>query len=43
MATPAHGALRGTPASIIPSDPPQTVAIELDPLDSRMSETIRIV
>jgi hypothetical protein len=34
---------RGTPASIKEITPPQTVAIEEDPLDSRMSETILIV
>ena len=44
----AHGdardrALSGTPASISASEPPQTVAIELEPLDSVMSETTRIV
>ena len=40
---PATGSVIGTPASISPSVPPQTVAIELEPLDSRMSETTRIV
>jgi hypothetical protein len=39
----AHGARIGTPAFIIASEPPPTEAIELEPLDSRMSETIRIV
>ena len=43
MATPATGALSGTPASIIASDPPQTDAIDELPFDSRMSETIRTV
>src|ERR687894_2805821 len=43
MATPATGALSGTPASISDSDDPQTDAIEDEPLDSRMSETTRIV
>ena len=32
----------GTPASIIASEPPQTVAIEDEPFDSRMSETTRM-
>ena len=41
MATPATGAFSGTPASIIASVPPQTDAIDDEPLDSRMSETIR--
>ena len=40
---PATGSLIGTPASIRPSVPPQTEAIELEPFDSRMSETTRIV
>ena len=43
IATPATGALSGTPASIIASDPPQTDAIDDEPFDSRMSETTRIV
>jgi hypothetical protein len=43
MAMPATGAGNGTPASIIESDDPQTVAIELEPLDSVISDTIRIV
>ena len=43
----AHGdtsasRLERTPASISASEPPQTVAIEDDPLDSRMSETRRM-
>ncbi|OQC68003.1 MAG: hypothetical protein BWX47_01962 [candidate division Hyd24-12 bacterium ADurb.Bin004] len=42
-ATPATGALIGTPASIRQSVPPQTVAIEDDPFDSRMSDTTRTV
>ena len=37
------GAFSGTPASIIDSDPPQTDAIEDDPFDSVISETIRTV
>ena len=40
---PATGARSGTPASIIDSEPPQTDAIDEEPLDSRMSETTRIV
>ncbi len=42
MATPATGAL-STPASIIDSDDPQTVAMEEDPFDSVISDTRRIV
>ena len=33
----------GTPASISDSDEPQTEAIDDEPLDSRMSDTTRIV
>ena len=40
---PATGALIGTPASISDSDEPQTDAIDDEPLDSRMSDTTRIV
>ena len=36
-------AASGTPASISASDAPQTVAWELEPLDSRMSLTTRMV
>ena len=43
MATPATGAARGTPASIMASVPPHTEAIDDDPFDSRMSETTRTV
>ena len=43
MAMPATGALIGTPASISASEAPHTLAIEEEPLDSRMSETTRIV
>src|SRR3954470_8404816 len=43
MATPATALFNGTPASIIASDPPHTDAIDDDPLDSRMSDTMRIV
>ena len=39
--TPATGALIGTPASISARLVPQTVAIELEPFDSRTSETTR--
>ena len=40
---PATGALIGTPASISDRVEPQTEAIEEEPLDSKMSETTRIV
>ncbi len=40
---PATASLSGTPASIIARDPPQTLAIDEDPFDSRMSDTMRIV
>jgi hypothetical protein len=43
IATPAQAERIGTPQSIIASEPEQTVAIELEPFDSRMSETMRIV
>jgi len=43
IATPATGAETGTPASISASEPPQIVAIDEEPFDSRMSETTRIV
>src|ERR687889_2805663 len=43
MATPATGRLSGTPASISDSEEPHTEAIDDDPLDSRMSDTTRIV
>ncbi len=43
MATPATGAFSGTPASIIDSEPPQTVAIDDEPFDSVISETMRMV
>ena len=43
MATPATGLFMGTPASRRASVPPQMEAIEDDPLDSRMSETMRTV
>ena len=42
IATPATGALIGTPASISARLVPQTLAIELEPLDSRISDTTRI-
>src|ERR1044071_9230637 len=41
--TPATGCLIGTPASIRASVPPHTDAIELDPFDSRITDTRRIV
>ena len=40
---PATGRFSGTPASISEIEEPQTEAIEDDPLDSRMSDTTRIV
>ena len=40
---PATGLLMGTPAAINPSVAAQTVAMELEPLDSRMSEIMRMV
>ena len=43
MATPATADFSGTPASIMDSDPPQTDAIEDEPLDSVISETTRMV
>ena len=43
MATPATGALMGTPASISDRVDPHTEAIELDPLDAITSETVLIV
>ncbi len=42
IAIPATGALSGTPASIRDNDAPHTEAIEDEPLDSVMSDTIRI-
>ena len=42
IAIPATGAFSGTPASINASDAPQTDAIDDEPLDSVMSDTIRI-
>ena len=42
MATPATGALIGTPASIKDRVLAQTLPIEEEPLDSRVSETRRI-
>src|SRR5258708_10588502 len=43
IATPATAAFRGTPASIIASDPPHTDAIDEEPFDSRISDTTRTV
>ena len=40
---PATGALMGTPASISDRQPPHTDAIEEEPFDSMMSETMRMV
>ena len=42
MATPATGALMGTPASIRERLVPHTEAMELEPLDSVISDTTRI-
>src|SRR2546421_12442156 len=42
MAIPAQGDLSGTPASIIARDAPQTVAMDDEPFDSRMSLTNRM-
>ena len=43
MAMPATGCESGTPASIIERQPPQTLAIDEEPFDSVMSDTMRIV
>mmetsp|Transcript_23777 Transcript_23777/g.56319 ORF Transcript_23777/g.56319 Transcript_23777/m.56319 type:complete len:238 (-) Transcript_23777:429-1142(-) len=43
MAMPATGLLMGTPASIRARQPPQTDAIDEDPLDSVTSDSTRIV
>ena len=43
IAVPATGALICTPASMSESVEPQTLAIEDEPLLSRISDTIRIV
>src|SRR5215467_7699092 len=43
IATPATCDLSCSPASISASDAPQTDAIDEEPLDSRMSDTTRIV
>ena len=40
---PATGRLIGTPASISDSEPPQTEAIDDEPFDSVISDTMRIV
>src|SRR5919108_2404289 len=40
---PATGRLSGTPASISDSEEPHTEAIDEEPLDSRMSDTTRMV
>ena len=39
IAIPATGLVKGTPASINDNDVPQTVAIELEPFDSVISDT----
>ena len=43
MAIPATGAFKGTPASINERLVPHTLAIELEPLDSVISETTRMM
>ena len=43
MAMPPTGALMGTPASIRASVDPHTEAMEVEPLDSRTSDTSRMV
>ena len=43
IAIPATGRFNGTPASIIESDVPQTVAMEDEPFDSVTSDTVRSV
>ena len=43
MAMPAMGILTGTPASMRANDDPQTVAMDEDPFDSRISDTRRTV
>src|SRR5690606_26036681 len=43
IAIPDTGPLTGRPESISASDPAQTVAIDDEPFDSRMSETTRTV
>ena len=43
MAMPATWAFIGTPASISDRQPPQTEAIDEEPLDSVISDTTRIV
>ncbi len=43
MAIPATAPLSGAPASIIDMDPPQIEAMDEEPLDSKMSDTIRRV
>ena len=43
MLMPATGRIKGTPASISARLPPQTEAIEVEPLDSMISQVTRIV
>jgi hypothetical protein len=38
-----HRRVTGTPASISDKEPPHTLAIEVEPLDSKISETMRMV
>ena len=43
MLMPATGRIKGTPASISARLPPQTEAIEVEPLDSMISQVMRMV
>jgi hypothetical protein len=43
MAMPAQGFFMGTPASNNANDPPQMLAMDEDPLDSKISDTTRSV
>jgi hypothetical protein len=43
MATPAHADFIGTPVSISDKEATHTDAIDDEPFDSKMSDTIRIV
>ena len=43
MAIPATCSFNGQPASMRASDPPQTLAIDDEPFDSIISDTIRTV
>jgi len=43
MEIPATGAIMGTPASMRESVAPQTLAIEVEPFDSMISDVTRMV